>query len=82
MKILYLLSQCVSSSPKKIKFFHFNGIYNGEKISRICLTDNENIFEIKEVYLIKIQVTDIKKGILSGAILDFKAFGSFKNEIM
>ncbi|MCO4793599.1 MAG: hypothetical protein KC493_07800 [Bacteriovoracaceae bacterium] len=73
--MVILVTRCVSKKEIKKSFhyeFHFKGYFKGTKINQVLICQCEDTFNLKQDYLLAVEVDEIKKGTLYGSLLKYK----------
>ena len=82
MNIVIIVSVClrvIKMKKNDTQFeFHFRGVYAGFALKKVILTGAVGLeIQKNKEYLIKVQVTSINEGVLSGEILRIKPLDEY-----
>lgn len=69
--MIVVISFCIKNTDKSV-YFHFKGNFLGHKISAIEVMGENNIFEMREEYLLKLKVMRIEKSVLICQLIQSK----------
>lgn len=73
MKTVIIVSKCLANFPDATSRFHFKGVSAGEDIKDVILKrDMGAPFTVGSEYLMYVQLTNIKGGILTGTVIKSK----------
>ena len=74
MKTVYLISLCekiIAKESKILVYFHFKGVYLGQKIDLITLEAKEK-FSVAQEYFLLFEAQKVEKNTLYGKVLKSK----------
>ena len=66
MRIL-ALSRCLGQRERGLYYFHFKGVFRGYRVERIAV-EAEKVFELKEDYILDMDIVKLYKGTLFGRV--------------